>query len=339
MWPIQETDGSPTVVQGVELWMALSAPAIGHPEQRHDHARLRLLARTGRGWVDRGYVFEAGTSLGGREWSGSAVRRPEGSVSVFYTAAGRRGAVHPTFHQRVVEARTEMIIDRDGVRFGKDVEHREVLRSDGRHYLPADEIVGGPGKIRAFRDPYWIRDPANGHDHLLVAASVPWGDRFMGAVALARATASGWHLLPPLLVASGTNHELERPHIVIHQSRYYLFICTSRHSFHPVGSAPTGLYGFVAPSLEGPYEPLNGSGLVIQNPSDQPDQEYAWLVLPTLRVHSFVNYLTGSHDDARHAGPDEARAAFGGTFAPVYDIVIDGANTTIQPDDTDSRAR
>ena len=60
-------------------------------------------------------------------------------------------------------------------------------------------------------------------------------------------------------------------------------------STRPV-SAPTGLYGFAAPTLTGPYEPLNESGLVLQNPSDEPDQAYAWLVLPDLHVISFANY-------------------------------------------------
>jgi levansucrase len=48
LWPVQEQDGAPAAVLGRELWMALSAPAEGHPEDRHDLARLRLLARDGR---------------------------------------------------------------------------------------------------------------------------------------------------------------------------------------------------------------------------------------------------------------------------------------------------
>lgn len=134
-------------------------------------------------------------------------------------------------------------------------------------YLPADERDGALGRIRAFRDPSWFRDPADGREHLLVAASVAGRDRFMGAVALAGVRPAGWSLLPPLVVADGINHELERPHIVLRDSTYYLFFSTQRHTFHPAGCAPTGLYGFAAPSLTGPYEPLNGFGLVIQNPS------------------------------------------------------------------------
>lgn len=298
-WPVQEEDGSTTVVDGAELWMALSAPATGHPEDRHDHARIRLLARTADQWHDRGDVFE--TSLGSREWSGSAIHRPDGTVSIFYTAAGIRGEARPTFHQRVVEATAHL---------EQGAEHRVVLQGEG-HYLPANETEGGPGRIRAFRDPGWFRDPADGHEYLLIAASVPWHDHFTGAIALAGTTTTGWTLLPPLLVSEGVNREIERPHIVVHQGRYYLFFCTNRQAFGPAASAPTGLYGFVAPTLTGPYEPLNGSGLVIQNPPTQPDQAYAWLVLPDLSVESFVNYLPG---------PGTARARFGGTAAPTLHL-------------------
>jgi levansucrase len=320
-WPVQEEDGSTTVVDGAELWMALSAPAAGHPEERHDRARIRLLARTADQWRDLGDVFADGASPGSREWSGSAVRRPDGTVSIFYTAAGMRGEARPTFHQRVVEARARLnALD--------TFEHRVVLHGQGP-YLPANEVEGGPGRIRAFRDPGWFRDPADGAEYLLIAASVPWHDRFTGAVALARQAEAGWTLLPPLLVSAGVNHELERPHLVVHKGRYYLFFCTSRQSFHPAGSAPAGLYGFVAPALAGPYEPLNGSGLVIRNPPAQPDQAYAWLVLPDLSVESFVNYLSADGDELRRAAPETARACFGGTAAPTLTLVLHETSTAV----------
>ncbi|MFB9615770.1 glycoside hydrolase family 68 protein [Kutzneria kofuensis] len=338
-WPVQEEDGSTTVVHGAELWMALAAPAVGHPEERHDRARIRLLARTGERWRDLGDVFADGTSPGSREWSGSAVRRPDGTVSIFYTAAGVRGEAHPTFHQRVVEARARLTSVGEAVQLERHVEHRVVLRGEGQ-YLPADEVEGGPGRIRAFRDPGWFRDPLDGREYLLVAASVPWHGHFTGAVAVAGAATGRWALLPPLLVSEGVNHEIERPHIVVHQGRYYLFFCTSRQAFHPAGSAPTGLYGFVAPALTGPYEPLNGSGLVIRNPPAQPDQAYAWLVLPDMSVESFVNYPSTGGGDPRRAESGTARARFGGTAAPTLHLALhDAATALLGTSARDERAR
>ncbi|MFI9575486.1 glycoside hydrolase family 68 protein [Microbispora rosea] len=336
LWPIQEEDGSTTVVRGRELWIALSAPALGHPEERHDRARLRLLARDADGWTDLGHVFADGASPGSREWSGSTVRRADGTLSVFYTAAGRRGEARPTFAQTVVEARGRLVTDDGRILLDQAAEHREILRSDGVTYLPADEVEGGPGRIKAFRDPGWFRDPADGREYLLVAASVAASagadHAFMGAVALAAATPGGWSLRPPLLVADGVNHEIERPHVVVHGSSYYLFFCTHRHSFHPPGSAPTGLYGFVAPRLTGPYTPLNGSGLVLANPAEQPDQAYAWVVLPDLKVVGFVNYRSTGGTDPWQAGPAEARAAFGGTIAPVLELILnEDATSAVVP--------
>ena len=329
MWPVQNEDGSVCVIHGRELWMGLSAPAVGHPEERHDVARIRLLATGDDGWTDLGPVFADGASPGSREWSGSAVRRPDGTVSVFYTAAGRRGEARPTFVQRIVEARPKLIVNDGGVVLEGSAEHREIVRSDGRAYLIADEIEGGPGR-RAFRDPGWFRDPADGREYLLIAASTAWDDRHMGAVALAGADAGGWSLRAPLLLVDGVNREIERPHVVVHGSSYYLFFCTHRHSFEPPGSAPTGLYGFVAPGLTGPYEPLNGSGLVIRNPPDQPDQAYAWLVSNDLRVVSFLNYRDGAGTGAWPADASTARAAFGGTLAPMLTLTLDSATSGVR---------
>lgn len=332
LWPVQEEDGMPVVVGAGELWMTLSAPAVGHPEARHDVARLRLIARRGDRWEDLGPAFADGGSPGSREWSGSAVRHADGTLSIYYTAAGRRGEERLSFGQRVIEARTRLVVGDDGrARFDRDVEHRELLRPDGRVYLGAETTEGGPGRIKAFRDPAWFRDPADGSRHLLVAASVPWRERFMGAVALATEGDGGWSLRPPLLVADGVNHELERPHVVTHGGRYHLFLCTHRSSFHPCDSAPTGLYGFVAPALTGPYEPLNGTGLVIANPAEQPDQAYAWWVLPDLRVVSFQDYRGSGERSMLELGAEEARARFGGTIAPVLRIELDGARSRIVP--------
>lgn len=328
LWPVQEPDGAPSTVNGRQLWMALSAPAVGDPEARHDHARLRLLATDGNGWHDLGHVFADGASPGSREWSGSAVRRDDGTVSVFYTAAGTRGEVRPTFAQRVIEARPTLVADGGRIHMDGRVEHREIVVSDGRTYLPADEIDGAPGRIRAFRDPGWFRDPADGCEYLLVAASVPWRDRFMGAVAIAAGEPERWLLQPPLIVAEGINHEIERPHIVMHDSWYYLFFSTQRHAFHPPGSGPTGLYGFAAPALTGPYQPLNGSGLVIQNPPDQPDQAYAWLVLTDLRVISFLNYRSTEGSDPGQTAAS-TRLKFGGTVAPVLQLAVDRLITSV----------
>jgi levansucrase len=329
LWPVQAADGSPSLVRGEELWMALSAPATSHPETRHDVARIRLLAKDVLGWHDRGHVFADGASPGSREWSGCAVRGDDDTLSVFYTAAGVRGEARPTFVQRIIRATTRLVTDRDDVRVAPGGVHEEIVRSDARSYLLANEVDGPPGAIRAFRDPSWFLDPATGREHLLFAASVPWGSGFMGAVGAAVAGSGGWALCPPLLIADGINHELERPHMIVRDGRYYLFLSTQRHSFHPPGSGPTGLYGFSAARMTGPYEPLNDSALVVQNPATAPDQAYAWWVLPDLRVMSFLNYRSGDGADPRQAEVGAARELFGGTAAPELRLAVDGLVTRL----------
>ena len=69
----------------------------------------------------------------------------------------------------------------------------------------------------------------------------------------------------------------------------------------------------VAPSLFGPWMPLNGTGLVAANPPAAPMQAYSWLVLPDLRVGSFVDRIPTS--DGRD---------FGGMPAPEYRLILEG---------------
>jgi levansucrase len=249
--------------------MALSAPAVGHPEARHDVARLRLLARAGDEWDDLGHVFGADVSPGSREWSGIGGpprrrlgldllhgRRPSRGSPPDLRPTSDRGTTQARDRRRADPARTTGRAPR-GPEFGRAnlPAGRRARRGTRPHpSLPRPRLVPGAGR--------WPRVPARRRLGLVAGP-------LHGAVALATERRGGWSLLPPLVVADGINHELERPHVVVHESRYYLFLVTQRHTFHPPGSAPTGLYGFVAPSLTGPHQPLNGSGLVIRNPSGE----------------------------------------------------------------------
>ena len=71
----------------------------------------------------------------------------------------------------------------------------------------------------------------------------------------------------------------------------------------------------VAETMEGPWQPLNGSGLVLANPADRPQQTYSWFVDASLTVCSFVDLL-----------PD---GAFGGVPAPLLRLELDGAHAQV----------
>lgn len=315
-WPVQFADGSVAPIAGGQLWFALSAAAAGEPVERHGRARLRLLRRDASGWRDFGNALPDGFSPGSREWSGSAVVDPDlRTLTLYFTAAGRRGEAALTYEQRLFETRGRL--DPDG-RIDAWTPPVESVASDGVDYVVADQTEGAVGTIKAFRDPGFFRDPADGTEHLLFAASLARStSAFNGAVGVASRTRAGWHLQPPLIHADGLNNELERPHIVVADGLYYLFWSTQASVFAPGIVAPTGLYGMVADRFRGPWRPLNGSGLVAANPVSAPAQAYSWLVLPDLRVTSFIDQ------------PSPGRPGFGGRPAPEFGLRLKGDHASL----------
>jgi levansucrase len=70
----------------------------------------------------------------------------------------------------------------------------------------------------------------------------------------------------------------------------------------------------VADSMAGPWRPLNGTGLVLANPPEAPQQTYSWYVDASLTVCSFLDVLPGV----------EGNGAFGGVPAPLLTLALDG---------------
>jgi len=324
-WPVQRRDGRLTQP---ELWMALASKWFADPEARHAEARIHLLEREGDGWRDLGPVLPDGFSPGSREWSGSAYLEEDGTtLTLYFTAAGRRGETELSFLQRLYEVQMTLQFEAGVGRLSNWRNLRELISRDPRHYMDPEAGSGTIGTIKAFRDPGYFRDPKTGRDWLFFTASLAGsGSSFNGVIGAAVARGDrpdDWDVLAPLISAEGLNNELERPHIVEHDGLYYLFWSTQSHVFDPLGpSGPTGLYGMVSDSLSGGWKPLNGSGLVIANPADAPRQAYSWLVLPDLSVTSFVD------DWGRPAGSGEAKR-FGGSFAPFLRIILEGASTRL----------
>ena len=141
-----------------------------------------------------------------------------------------------------------------------------------------------------------------------------------------------WELLEPLVTADGVNNELERPHLFVHDDFYHLFFSTQARMFHPEVTAPTGLYGFVASNLLGPYEPLNGHGLVFADPPERPFPAHSCTVLNDLGVVGFIDAVgidgaTGTNLFADPAG--RRRGEFGGTLAPKVRLTIRGSQAAV----------
>ncbi|KLI65138.1 glycoside hydrolase family 68 protein [Aurantiacibacter marinus] len=319
-WPLADAGGQPVAWKGGELWFALSVPRSEDPEQRHHLARIHHFHRIGDTFQHVGSTFPDGFTPGAREWSGSA-RLVEGNVTMFFTAAGERGDTQLSYKQRLFSSSTTWL-DGDAP-FSQWSIPEEIFTADGEVYRPADQNEGEPGKIKAFRDPAHYRD-AGGNDFVLFtgsSASKPGAHD--GVIGLAAAIeGGGYRLSAPLIDASGVNNELERPHIVEHAGRLYLFWSTQRGVFAPGVEAPTGLYGATAETLAGPWDLLNGSGLVVANPAECPTQAYSWWVLPDLTVASFIDYW--GPEDRSSSELHTRRARFGGTFAPFLQIALEG---------------
>lgn len=324
-WPLQDVAGAPHRLQnGTELWMALGAPRFEDPDERHGHARIHLLLRRGETWRHLGPALPDGFSPGSREWSGSAIVADDATtVILYFTVTGRRGEKVLSFEQRIFSAIATLDLTGDNPRLLNWRGLEEIVARDPAHYMAT---AGGPaevGKIKAFRDPAFFRDPLNGADYLLFAGSRAGSQSaYNGVVGIARRELddkSRWTILPPILCADTLNNELERPHIVFHGGLYYLFWSTQRHVFAPTGSAgPTGLYAMVSGALFEGWRPVNGSGLVFANPDAAPAQAYSWFVLPDLSVTSFVDDWRGG----------EGRN-FGGTFAPFVHLRLAGDKAEI----------
>lgn len=331
MWPIADQDGVPVDFGDETLWLTLAAPEMPDPEERHALARIHLLSQSGRGpvaqWRDFGPAFPDGFTPGSREWSGSAVyERKTGEVTVYFTAAGRRGEQSVTFEQRLFETRGRLNRDAGSWQMSGWTLPIESVRADGDCYMIANQSEGEAGTIKAFRDPAWFQDPVTGEELLFFTASAPHSQsRWNGVIGLAsRHGPHGWQVEPPVISADGVNNELERPHMHFVGQNYYLLWSTQAKVFAEGGAAgPTGLYGMVGPTARGPFAPLNGTGLVAANPISRPHQAYSWWVLPDLSVISFADLIeVGPEADTKD--PALRRRQFGGVPAPEFYLELSG---------------
>jgi levansucrase len=324
-WPLELPDGKTANVDGPRWWFFLSAPRFDDPGQRHDAARIRLVAQRDGQWIDHGNALAGVDSPGSREWAGSAVLWPDQTVSLFFTAAGRAGEA-PSFEQRLFETKGRLV---DGVP-GDWQQPQEIVVADGDRYVIASEAAGEPGAIKGFRDPAYFHDPATGLEHILFTGSAGWDDHsHNGVVGIATRMHEGWALGDPLIAAVGINNELERPHIRLVDGRYYLFFSTQRRTFAPDAVAgPNGLYAMVADQMNGPWRPVNGHGLVAGNPAAEPTQVYSWWVLGEGEAIGFIDHwgMAGRDFDTH---PELLRSQFGGTPSPMVRLRYDGDTVAI----------
>lgn len=347
-WLLRDRDGSIAEIDGWRVFFSLAASSDLLPGKRHDVATIRYFySRDGKAWHIGGTVFDEANVFGSRHWAGSALY-DDGQVYLYYTAAGDSDEEHLTYGQRIaVGSGGTVETSAEGLSLGGPWEHSVLLEPDGDLY---ETEAQSRGPIYTFRDPWFFEDSSTGETYLLFEGNTPTpegsdacgGDaaqqEFNGSIGIARSPTGDpidWELEPPLLDSVCVNQELERPHVVVRNGRYYLFVSSHAHTFAPGLVGFDGLYGFVADSLYGEYRPLNDTGLVVTNPANAPFQSYSWLAFShgdELLVSSFFNYYDydrPSLDDVALLPETEQTRRFGGTLAPTLRLTIDGDRTRI----------
>jgi levansucrase len=373
-WPLRNRDGSVACVNGYSILFSLTSADGLLPGKRHDVAEIRYFySQDGQDWELGGPVFIPGRPKGNRQWASSAVYDQDTEeVFMFYTATGRESVVENssppaedlTYEQRLALAEgVTLETSETGVEFAGQWDHSIILTADGDLYQTMDQA--GDGIIYSFRDPWYFEDPNTGEQYLIFEGNTPINDgetpceskaldegdylsgvaaggaNFNGSVGVAVSTAdddmSEWELRPPLLDAVCVNQQLERGNMMVMDDKYYLFFDSHKFTFAEGIDGPDGMYGFVADSFHGDYEPLNEGGLVIGNPEEEPFQTYSWMPLPygegQMAVTSYDNYndLPKGSDlrNLRNLPREAQQAAFGGTLAPTLILSVDDDETEI----------
>ena len=347
-WPLRNRDGSITKVNGYQVIISLTSTDNVVPGARHNLATLRYFySKNGHDWELGGKVFEE--PLGHHQWAGSAMYdQEEEQLYSFYTAVSSSDLPpDERFRQRLVFGKGGSLeTSSDGVEITGEFDHYEIAEADGEMYQTLEQSVD-QGIVYGFRDPWYFQHPETGEDYVLFEGNTPIEDpsaypkdweSWNGNVGIAKATndeMTEWELQQPIVEAITTNQQLERPHLVVNDGKYYLFTISHKFTFAPGLDGPDALYGFVADSLHGDYEPLNDGGLVVANPEEQPFQAYSWLALPQgddALITSFLNFTDLDGKSLKDVGalpPEQQKEVFGGTLAPSLKMQLNGTETKI----------
>lgn len=303
---------------------------------RHGNARIHYwYSKTSKDWIYGGRVMEEGVSPTSREWAGTPILlNKKGEVDLYYTCV--------TPGATVAKVRGKLVADSRGVSVKGFTKVKSLFEADGEYYQTEAQ-----NQYWNFRDPSPFIDPVDGNLYMVFEGNVA-GDRGShavtdkdkgylpkeldylggaryqtGCIGLAVAdnlSGDSWTILPPLVTAVGVNDQLERPHYVFQDGKYYLFTISHKYTYADGLTGPDGVYGFVSENLTGPYRPMNGSGLVLGNPSSQPFQSYSHCIMKNkgcCLATSFVDSVPTTNGDYR----------IGGTEAPTIKIILKDDNS------------
>lgn len=344
--PLRTLDGTIVSLNGWNIIFTLTAfrqPEVFVDEKgeyditkdwndRHGRAFIAYwFCRDGKSWEYGGRVMKEGVSPTTREWAGTPILLDKkGNVDLYYTCV--------TPGATICKVKGKLTTDENGVNVSGFTKVKDLFEADGKYYQTESQNI-----YWNFRDPSPFIDPESGLLYMVFEGNVA-GDRGShtigkneighvppnhdnvggaryqtGCIGLAVALdqyGDEWKILPPLITAVGVNDQTERPHYVFKDGKYYLFTISHKFTYADGLSGPDGVYGFVSDHLTGPYQPMNGSGLVLGNPPSQPYQTYSHYVMPNGLVTSFI-------DNIPTPGFPKTVFRVGGTEAPTVKIKLE----------------
>lgn len=220
-----------------------------------------------------------------------------------------------------------------------------------------------------FRDPKFFRDPASGMAYLLfeantgsaicpenqvkpeyISSNPKAASKYTATIDALKANGCVGmavlrdhqfrqaQFLPPILTSNLVTDEIERVNVIFRDGSYYLYFVSHTNKMAFDGDDMVNrdlLLGFRSRTLTGPYTPLNGNGVVLQQKSPgamyqgqdtNPQYVYSWLVLPDDTVLSYANFganAKGEVKKIRTAGPTVTLDIKGGrtqVTGLIYDI-------------------
>jgi len=231
----------------------LQAPkSIGDPELRHWNVSVgHAVSVDLKAWSYRGTCFAPAREPAWDDfttWTGSVVCDEEGLWHLFYTGTAQ---AEDGLKQRIGHATARKLGEWE--RLGDGL----ALDLDPAHY---EEFTPGHWHDRALRDPWVMRDPANGGWLMYFTARVPGiaEPNAGGAIGLARShNLVHWRAEPP--VFSGGFGQLEVPQVLRVGDKWVCLFCTAGDHWSAAyraaypGAPVTGTHYLMADDPEGPW--------------------------------------------------------------------------------------
>ncbi|MDO8563598.1 MAG: glycoside hydrolase family 68 protein [Nanoarchaeota archaeon] len=240
-----------------------------NPEERHDnHVSIgHAFSDDLINWKETETALEPGEKGEWDDlalWTGSVIKK-DNRHYMFYT--GRQNKKGENQIQKI-----GMAFSDDLINWTKFAEN-PVLKADLRYY-DMNNNLNGLGKKPIWRDPYVFKDSRLGKYFMTISARVRGARReYNACIALAESEdLIEWKIHKPIL-SPGIYDEMETSQMVYCEGHYYLFFgvgCPENYSpdlANKIG-VHTGLHCYYSKNLKGPYKPVNGNGIVLDNALD-----------------------------------------------------------------------